>query len=187
MDRLTTFTTNSQVPSATLNAMQDRARGQRLASEAATGELSGMAAVTGAGAGSETRFYATPAGGWANANLTLIDDTIDWRDRYLHVRWVDLTAANVRAGQANDYLNNGTLAYGLAQGYTGTGGYDAGGAAPTAGNPPVSAAGKWYVQIAATLFLYVDPANFKLYVYNNTGAVLHATLWVEATPDLVKR
>lgn len=188
MDRLTTFAVSSQVPAATLNAMQDRERGMRLASAAATGELSGMAAVTGGGAGTESRFYATPSGGWPTADLTLIDDSIDWRDRYIITQWINFGAANVRAGQANDYTYDGTLvAHAITSGYTGIGGLDAGGATPTAGNPPVSAAGKWRVQIAGTLWLYAEVTTFKLYVYNDTGAAVHGLLWVEATPDLAKR
>lgn len=188
MDRLTTFTTNSQVPSTTLNALQDRARGQRLASAAATGELSGMAAVTGGGAGTEARFYATPSGGFPDADITLIDDSIDWRDRYIKNGWDNFGAANVRAGQANDYTYDGTLvAHAITSGYTGTGGLDAGGSAPSAGNPPVSASGKFRIQLQTSLWLYALPSDGKLYLYNATGAAVHGVLWVEATPDLAKR
>lgn len=188
MDRLTTFSTNSVVPSATLNAMQDRAVGMRLTTQAAASELTAMAAVTGGGAGLECRLWASDASGVAAADLLLIDDSADWRDRLVFVWWQNIGAANVRAAQANDYTNDGTLVVvNTRMGYLGTGGKDAGGASPSAGNPPVTAAGKYRVEIATNVSLYADASNGKLYIYNANGAAIFGFLRIDATPDLAKR
>lgn len=103
--------------------------------------------------------------------------TVSWRDRVFYSAFFrDFASVNNIPGAVNDYE------YGFAgsnysnfPGYFGNGAKDAGGANVTAGNPPVPGAGtSWAPLITSGLYIYVDPADDALKIYNNTGSAITA-------------
>lgn len=102
---------------------------------------------------------------------TLTTASFDWYDRIIFGVYRGFAGANQIAGGANDYQFDAAGAPTLFLGYTGRGAKDAGNANVTAGNPPVPAAGtSWAIEITTNVWLYVDPADNKLYLYNATGS-----------------
>lgn len=175
MDRQQTYAPGDQIAASDLNAIQDKAvRGSW--GSVANVITSTYSTMTGAklvhwqyGTGAEL----------ANATLCIVDDSIDWRDHVVLAFYAPMGAANEEPGAADDY------GYDMApsatrMGYTGKGAKDAGAAAPTNGNPPVPAAITSYaVEITTNLWLYADPNDYKLKLYNNTGAnIRRPILWV---------
>lgn len=180
MKAISTAVAGTNASAADYNTLQARARGQRPSSGGELGASVGL--------GTDT-VIDQRAAGFANATPTKIDGNHDWRDRVIWARYCNLTAAANRPGGANDWTDWSTLG-GISTavaGYTGTGGLDAGGVNPTAGNPPVAAAGpptSYLVTVLANVWLYVEASTGHLYLYNNTGAALHLWLEVEGSADL---
>ncbi len=160
MDRIATYSPNQIVTSAQLNEIQDQAVGS---TPATTGNsLATMS--TG-----ERVIHWESATNVADGAIAIIDDA-DWSDRV-----VDVTL-NVKAntlayvgGTNDDVWAAGTVTRGL--GYLGNGAKHAG-AQVTAGNPPTLSAGaSWAAQLAG-VWLYVDPYDSKLKIYNESGSAL---------------
>lgn len=171
-----TWTPNQQVASADLNAIQQNMQALRAAS--GTNSWSSIPGVQGVAFQSESDI--------ANATLMIVDDSIDWRDRIVYGLYLDHSSSTY-PGHANDYdFSSGTLYTFLF--YTGTGALDAGGSAPTNGNPPVQASGKYAHPIFANFWIYCDPTTGKLKLYNNSGGSKRTpTVFAYGTADLGKR
>jgi hypothetical protein len=199
--RITSFAPLAQVPSATLNTLQDRVE----------------ALVPG---GVNNNLAATVANGdgriWvANSiintgTLRAIDNVVapaSWYDRWVWGTVLWFPAANERPGEAFDFELNtpAIVAPPLTfAGYLGTGGLDAAGNPPSAGNPPTNAAGPprsyaipvpypplvgagWPVP-AGYAWLYCDAATgLWLELYNDTGSNLLCALVLHSSGDLGKR
>ncbi len=89
-----------RIPSAFLNALQDAVYAQR-----ATGPTNSLSLnLEGAGATFNQRTVEFAAGSAQilPAFPQLLDDAIDWRDRYIKVRWRFDYAKDIRPGQAQD-------------------------------------------------------------------------------------
>lgn len=121
--------------------------------------------------------------------MSITTGSIDWADREIRGLYRAYGGANQYPGQANDYLFDQTAPV-TFWGYLGLGALDGGGLSPSAGNPPVPAAGtSWAVQIGypttTGLWLYIDPADGFLKLYNDTGSTQRTpSLWFEATAPL---
>lgn len=167
------------VESADLNAIQKLTRGARLASD------NNNLTSADARGGSLLRWQADTA--LATATARLIDDSADWRDRWVRVLFVR-TSQTQRMGQggspgdvgANDVSSSGP-ARSTSQGYTGIGAYSntSTSASVSNGNPPLNAVGtaRSYaitVDDLGTLpvYLYADPTTGALYLYNDSGSSL---------------
>lgn len=175
-----TWTVNEQVASADLNSIQRNA----MASRPANG--GGNDILTVANGVQEVIYQASAL--LADATLLLIDDSIDWRDRFIRGEYLLHSVGNSLPGGGNDdVFSDGTL-YSF-WGYTGLGALDAGSNVVTNGNPPVpAAASSWACEITAGLWIYCDPTTGKLKIYNGTGASLNnPSLAVRCTADLGKR
>lgn len=163
---------------ADANSWQDHTRGARRANQ-----NNGVPA--GGCLGGDRVVWQYAAGIAAGAAPVLIDDSIDWRDRVLSGRYKNLLVAADALGGASEQNFSNTFPA-IFDGYTGTGGLTAGGAEPTAGNPPVRAAGKYLVYAngaTATVLLYATTTTGKLYVYNNTAGIIYPWLEVDAYGD----
>ncbi len=115
----------------------------------------------------------------------LVDDSIDWRDRVLEGTFKNLLVAGDSLGGATEHNFSNTFPT-LVDGYTGTGGKDAGGADPSAGNPPVLAAGKYAVSLngaTKTIWVYALGSTGALYFYNNSGGTVYPYLSLTASGD----
>jgi hypothetical protein len=178
MRKITDFAPSQQILDTFLDQLQDEQHGAIKADS--NNDVSQMEP------GIDERIwqYAT---GLATATLVKIDGSIDWRDRFVSMELFATTDATQLAGGANDHNLNVAASWGKTDGYTGTGGLDAGGSAPTNGNPPVSAAGKFMQTPLANEFVYAHPSSGVLYIYNNTGSTQYYVLKYRATGDTGKR
>ena len=168
MDLVQTYTVLQQVLAAELNSIQTRALGLRAADS--NNDLLALPE------GMLLRHWQF-SGDVLTNTLTLVDGSLDYRDREVLFFWRGGTTANTRPGQANDHLYSESGSVGVLtvqDGYSGTGARDAGGVnPPSVGNPPVQASGvSWVVQIVTNLWLYCHPTTFKLLLFNNTGAAM---------------
>lgn len=182
------------VASADLNAIQKLARGARLASD------NNNLTSADARGGTLLRWQADTA--LATATARLIDDSADWRDRWVRVTFVR-TSPTQRMGQggspgdvgANDTTSTGP-ARSTSQGYTGTGAYSntTTSAAVSNGNPPLNSVGtarSYAVTVddlgASHVYLYADPTNGVLYLYNDSGSSLWPYVEVDLSGDVGMR
>lgn len=182
------------VASADLNAIQKHARGARLASD------NNNLTSADARGGTLLRWQADTA--LATATARLIDDSADWRDRWVRVTFVR-TSPTQRMGQggspgdvgANDTTSTGP-ARSTSQGYTGTGAYSntTTSAAVSNGNPPLNSVGtarSYAVTVddlgASPVYLYADPTNGVLYLYNDSGSSLWPYVEVDLSGDVGMR
>lgn len=180
-------TSGTNASAANYNTLIARAWGMRPSS---AGELA-AATTPGVDGVTDQRLAGYPDNTGATAP-TLLDSNHDWRDRILWIRYTDLSAATNRPGGTTDYTEWSTLGgMAFAMGYTGTGAYSNVGAGPAAvgaGAPPLGATGaagtSYRIRVMANVWLYVLPADGKLYLFNNTGAAVHLVLWIEGTADL---
>ena len=169
-----TYVANQQILAAELNDLCTRAVG------AAPAALSGAAnnrfrtpSVTPNGL---TEVYWLPSSGSVNnaANAT-VDESIDWRDRVIVVNYLSVGPLARTPGGVDDYLFDGTMSAPRVA-YLGEGGLTAGLAAPSAGNPPVPAAGvSWAMEIVTDVWIYAVPSGAdvgQLQIYNGSGADL---------------
>lgn len=182
MRRNTTFSAGSDVPAATLNAMQDEQHGL----VAGTGNASGSLALKGA----DGRYLCTPDAGVADGHVITLDDSIDWRARALWGSCARLESAAQRAHGASAWQRNDVaraLALRSFSGSTGTGGLGAASASIVNGTPPVVASGAFALVVdeldttAHRVWIYADPDDGALCLYNAVGATLHAELFVWAS------
>lgn len=198
MNPLYTSSIGALVPNVFLNYVQEIGVAQRTA---AYGEF----AALGTDGGIEGRLWQAQAN-MATATLLFVDTDstsvvntganpnalasgpFDWSDREIFGIYRALGGVTRVPGEANDYLFD-AVAPTLFWGYTGLGAYSGGTTQVSAGNPPIPAAGaSWAVTIAANLWLYLDPVDGEMKIYNNTGATLDTpTLWFFATAQLGAR
>ena len=208
MIRITSFSAGVQVPSATLNGMQDRAMSLVLAN---TGNDFSVPV------GGDGLFWQASSPITAGSTQVLVDGG-DWHDRIVWGWCIQNTkAANSeggtspasaglsRIGQSLDYNFDYAYINSLASnaaskgypfyGYLGKGGYSttSGSGTPvSSGNPPTrgsSGVTSWFVNLATNtnLCLFVDPSSYKLYLYNNTGFDCQPTVIMNFTAATGKR
>lgn len=177
LDRQQTYAPGDQISASDLNAFQDKALRGSWGSLACV-----ISSVYPTMTGAKVLHWQYGTGAeLANGTLCEVDGSIDWRDHVAIVAYAPMGAADEQPGAANDYTYDEAISASRV-GYTGKGAKDAGAAAPTNGNPPVPAATTSYaVQITTGLWLYADPNDYKLKLYNNTGAnIRRPILWVAA-------
>lgn len=180
MDRLFTAALGLLVPSVGQNLQQDLTAAMRLASGSA---------ITTQSPGLEGRIYQATAD-LVTGTLAIVDATtvsavneatsppsltttaFDWSDREIVGFFRAMTGATQYPGGANDYqFDAGTLR--TFWGYLGGGALNGAGGQVSAGNPPVPAAGtSWAILITTNVWLYLDGADGKLKIYNDTGSTL---------------
>lgn len=107
-----------QVPSAFLNAIQEAVYAQRAVSSANQLGLS----LDGVGPSFNQRrvVFAADQPAVLVGSPLVLDESIDWRDRHIRVRWKFDTVFDIRPGKSDDFKypeEDGTLSY-----YTGVGG-----------------------------------------------------------------
>lgn len=200
MNRLVTTVLGQKVPNVLVTYLQDLAVAQRPA------QYGDLTAMTG---GAEVRLWQATAD-LTNTNIALVDTDVvkiintgvtpnalvdgafSWYDREVFGVYRAYGGADQRPGQASDYLFDQAAPV-LFWGYLAKGALAAASAPVTATVPPVPAAGtSWAVQIgypATTgLWLYVDPADGELKLYNNTGSTQRTpSLWLIASAPTGKR
>lgn len=181
MRRLYNLARASQVAARLLNRLQDEQAGLTPASD----QSSGATAVLLTGA--DGRWWTTPDAGVPDAQLRVIDASVDWRSRRVWGVLRVLGAAARRPGGADDHLPNdptGATNARMFNGWTGTGGLGAAAATVANGTPPVIADNQYAVLLdegattADRVWLYARPSDGALCVYNDSGATLHAELLV---------
>lgn len=181
MRRNTSLYTGSHFRPALGNALQDEQVGLIPASDAP--------AAAARFKGADVRFWETPDAGVATATYRTIDSSINWRNRKVWGYFRNLGASDRRLGRANDHLANdptatpATVRRTFDDG-TGAGGKGAAAATVTNGVPPVIADNQLAVVLdqgdtaAARIWLYADPTDGSLRIYNDSGATLHGDLLV---------
>ena len=180
MRRNTTFSRGSAIPAATLNAMQDEAAGLIRASVA-----NGAPALVGV----DGRHWCLPDAGVADGYVAVIDATpgLDWRARLVWGTWARLETASQRLQGADAWQGNDVtrpIARKIFHGRTGTGAKGAADATVDTGVPPVVASGSFAVVVdeldssSHRVWLYADPDDGSLCLYNASGATLHGELLV---------
>ena len=185
-DRLQTFAVNSEIASVFLNEEQDLANVMRPATSTTLSSMQG---------GIEGRIYQATAD-LTTGNLIVIDSgaisivvagalttgTLDWSDREVRGSFRAMTGATQYPGGANDYQFDAGTVYWF-WGYLGLGALNGASGQVSAGNAPVPAAGtSWACLVTTNVWLYLDAADGKLKLYNNTGSTLRSpTLWIEAS------
>lgn len=197
MDSPQTFSAGLEIGAAFLNLLQKIGVAQRPASH---GDLTAMTP------GIEVRMFQATADlndgtliTVCNRTIQVVDPLSDpialttasgdtWTDRHILGVYRPMGGAGELAGGANDYLfDDGTLT--TFCGYTGLGAYDVSNNPPSAGNPPSRAMGtSWAVKLVNNLWLYVDPSDGFLKMYNNTGATIRCPfIWFFAAAKANKR
>lgn len=181
MRRLYTLARASQVAARLLNRVQDEQAGLAPASDQASGATAVL--LTGA----DGRWWTTPDAGVPDAQLRVIDASVDWRSRRVWGVLRVLGAAARRPGGADDHIPNdpaGAANARLFNGWTGAGGLGAAAATVANGTPPVIADNQYAVLLdegattADRVWLYARPSDGTLCIYNDSGATLHAELLV---------
>lgn len=189
MLRVVTAVAGNQVASADYNELQDRSTGELAANK------NNDYGTTG-GKGFDSRLWQPTGGSLATATLVQIDSSVDWRDRIVWGFYVTAGSAGNLPGGASDYdFRRGVAAPNFFHGYTGTGAYSnvaGAGTAVSNGNPPVAGAGgvrSYRVEVVtgANVYLYVDPADGSLYMYNDSGVTIYPCLINLGTGDTGKR
>ena len=183
-----TWAALDDVASADLNAWQDRTREARAASDANN--------LLGGKGDTKLRWQADTA--LTTGTLRLIDDSVDWRDRWVRVLFVR-TAQTARMGQSgdpgdtapNDVTSSGP-ARSTSCGYTGTGAFSntTTSASVSNGNPPLNDVGtarSYAVTIddlgTLPVYLYADPDTGVLYLYNDSGSSLWPYVEIDLSGD----
>lgn len=181
MRRLYTLARASQVAARLMNRVQDEQAGLIAASDQSSGATALL--LTGA----DGRWWTTPDAGVPDAQLRVIDASIDWRSRRVWGVLRVLGAAARRAGQADDHIPNdptGAVNARTFEGWTGAGGLGAAAATVANGTPPTIADNQYAVLLdegattADRVWLYARPSDGALCIYNDGGAALHAELLV---------
>lgn len=181
MDRLWTAALGVLVPSAGDNLLQDLADATRIAKGSA---------LTTQSPGLEGRLFQATAD-LTTWNLVVVDEpaaqivdpatntvslgAFDWNDRMVLGFFRAMASATEYPGGANDYAFDSAGAPTLFWGYLGNGALNGVGGQVSPGNPPVPAVGtSWACLISANIWLYLDAADGKLKLYNNTGSTLRS-------------
>lgn len=132
--------------------------------------------------------------GIATVQIAQIDDTFDWRDRLLTGDFFKNSNADQRAGAATDYNLDSTVAgagFTHFYGYTGKGGYSTtAGAAVAATSPPTRGAAafrSYYINAGSDVYLWADPTNGSLWIYNGNGFTIYPLLTILGTGKTGKR
>lgn len=181
MRRLTTFSAGSDVPAATLNGVQDEQVGLAPASQ----NPGGATVLRGA----DVRYACTGDAGLADGQLAVLDLSLDWRLRAVDGLLLGLEGASQRLHGADVWQRN-ELARAFAVrsfvGVTGGGAYGATGVAVAPGVPPTVSSTSYAVCVdegpaGGRVWLYARPSDGALCLYNGSGAVLHAELFVRAS------
>lgn len=185
--RTTTFSAGSHVPAASLDTQQDRAH----TLDPATATAAGAPADT---QGADWITYQSPDAGIPTGDVVTLDASDrDWRERLLNATARFVTIAARRWGRADEHVGNDPASCNVrtALGVTGPGAYGAASATVAAGVPPVVAAGSCPIALDVRsdgeIWIFADPADGSLKLYNDTGTTLHLDLLVMATgraPDL---
>lgn len=189
MDKLETFAEGYQVGAVMLNTLQELAAAARAASH---GDLTGMKK------GAELRVFQASADVTTGTLVTVCDKIVDvvdtlsdplvlttgtgsaWTDRVFWGVVRTFAGAGQLPGGTNDHTFDAAGAPSTFLGYSGLGALDAGGVnPPSAGNPPVPAMGtSWAMEIKFNLWLYVDPSDGALKLYNATGSTIRTPMIV---------
>lgn len=199
MIRILTYVPLAQVTSAWLNKVQDEALG--LTHAASPANALGASFLGEAGTFLLTKTTAP----LLNATPTLLDDTADYRDRWVRTVTTFPSATQLPGG-ADDYeLDDpytGPYTAAATWKYLGTGAVAnlGTGAAVSAGVPPVLGAGAFRsyrvsltthldVSSAAQVgpWLYADPTTGALYLYQASGGSLALAVHVSVTAKTGKR
>jgi hypothetical protein len=149
-------------------------------------------ALTSQQAGAEGRIYQATADLNTGTLVMLDDGTISivnttpdpavitttrmsWSDREVFGIYRGFAGAAQYPGGAGDYQFDAAGAPTLFYGYLGKGAKNGASTQVSAGNPPVPAAGtSWAVQITTNLWLYLDPFDGALKLYNATGSTIRS-------------
>lgn len=173
MDRIVSYVPNDQVLSADLNSLQDRVDNVRRASKDT--ELTAWARAIQA----VIAQFAATGNLVPTASFAAIDETIDWRGRLVEGWITTIGGVNDRInGSAEQYVNTYLRAARPFIGFLGTG-------STTAFD---RAAGDYYVEAdygpitptAANFYLYANPGDGKLRLWNATGTDRGCLLVVRA-------
>lgn len=197
--RTTTFSAGSHVPAASLNEQQDRAHTLDRASAtsaAAPTDTQGADWITY----QSPNTTGVPAGEVATIDLNATSSR-DWRERFVMATARFVTTAARRWGGADEHVGNdpSTTNVRTAVGVTGPGAVGAASAPVANGTPPVVTTNSCPVPLDVrsdgTVWLFADPSDGSLKLYNATTTPLHFDLVVMATgrapdasappPDLV--
>lgn len=187
-DKITTFAALSQVPSDTLNKIQQRSIATPSWPTVGSPQLDAFPVdlVNASGPEQYIRYGITASTLAFQNDVLVLDDSIDWMDRLIVFTYqffpVGITpdGADGLPGGARDDLFNQQATVSknaLIDGklcYTAAGAVTAGAVNPTAGNPPViaGAAGCFaqYLDSSNDLILYVERLTpFRLCIYNESG------------------
>jgi len=190
MDRAWTAALGLNVPSVGENLLQDLGVVMRKAT---------ATAITTQGIGIEGRIYQATADLNA-ASLSVVDDgtittvntavdpavtttaTMSWSDRLVLGWFRAMAGATEYPGGANDFDFDAGAIFNF-WGYLGLGAQNGAGGQVSPFNPPVPSAGtSWAIAITAGVWLYLDAADGKLKLYNDTGSTLRSpALFILAT------
>lgn len=174
MDRVQTYVADQQILAAELNSIQDNAMGVGVGTLGSA--FPGMDAT-------HKRIIWQLVSGSATAQLRQIDDSIDWRDRVISAKFYGVGGASELPGGALDAGFQGSWMADVF-GYTGLGGYSAVGPNVVVSNgaPPILSDGaSWAIETISNLWLYVEPADGVLKLYNATGSTTYPFFIIEAT------
>lgn len=178
-----TYVANQQILAAELNTIQFRTMGKRAGD--LNNEFPSYGASDTTGPDSIVWMYTA---GIATGTLLALDQG-DWRDRYLLVMAaLPAGGSNDMPGNVNDINFQGTA--GIGYWYSGLGAYSALGPPVVVSNgaPPISSAGaSWRLDLIANLYLYVEPADGILKLYNDTGAPVIPFFDIRCSAKLAKR
>lgn len=160
-----TYSTNEEVTSADLNAIQTRALDGRTMSE----DTAELGALTQTKLG-DTAYFQRSASVLAVSSELKVDGS-DWRGCLIEVEYTELNnATDVIGGSAEPFVNvsfeAGTTRMIL---FAGTG-------ANRANNPLTRAGGDYFIGITADIQVFADSVNGSLYVRNISGANTHRFL-----------
>lgn len=183
MDRPYSATLGLNVPTVGQNLLFDLAVAMRVAPSTA---------LTSQQAGAEGRIYQATSD-LNTGTLVMLDDgtinivnttpdpavitttTMSWSDREVFGIYRGFAGAAQYPGGAGDYQFDAAGAPTLFYGYLGKGAKNGASTQVSAGNPPVPAAGtSWAVQITTNLWLYLDPFDGALKLYNATGSTIRS-------------
>ncbi len=197
--RTTTFSAGSHLPAGSLNEQQDRAH---TLDRASATSASAPTDTQGADwiAYQSPNTTGVPAGQVATVDL-FATAARDWRERFVMATARFVATAARRWGGADEHVGNDPASTNIrtAVGVTGPGALGAASAPVANGTPPVVTTNSCPIPLDVrsdgTVWLFADPADGSLKLYNATTTPLHFDLVVMATgrapdasappPDLV--
>lgn len=209
VNKVTDFAALSQVPSATLDAMQERSLIAACFYSVGAGVPGPDPAPSDAvdpanpsreqtGPGGQQRLWLHNSTLLTGSKMMVLDASVDWRDRLIWLPFFHVaTSLNDIPGGSNDddmpsSARNAEWTGGAAW-YSGTGALASGSVNPSDGNPPATGYARALLDPGTfatdNLVLYVEGASpYRLCVYNQTGGAARALLALLcATAPLGKR